>query len=237
MNFLNFFKSSPRSLFLDFSPQEAHWHVVTWNFDLKNHQDRLWTLEIQGQNSQIIEWSKSKNEEIRFFKDNKSVKNKQTKSDREELRTLMNVSIHATLKHGLDLYKDFLLEPYPGAKTTDYQTEMKALQWVQASFGTLLRALDQFQTRSDLILTAAVFSGLEPQTGLKVLRVMAFNLDIFCYFQDDMSLQLTIFDDKNLGHGGAKSPTFQQNIKVTKPQIYDEIIKLVHKIASVGEIV
>jgi hypothetical protein len=237
MKFFDFFKSSPRSLFLDFSPQEAHWHVVTWNFDLKNLQHRLWTLEIQDQHSQIIEWSKTNDEEIRFFKKDKLVKSQGTKSKREELRDLMNVSIHATLKHGLDLYKDFLLEPYPGAKSTDYQTEMRSLQWIQASFGTLIRALDQLKTRPDLILTAAVFSGLEPQTGLKVLRVMAFNLDIFCYFQDDMSLQLTIFDDKSLGHGGAKSPTFQQIIKVTKPQIYDEIIKLVHKIATAGEIV
>ncbi len=237
MIFFDFFKSSPRSLFLEYSPQDAKWHVITWNFDLKNLQERLWTLEIQGKNDQVIEWSKAKTEEIRFFRKNKLFRKKDVKSSRNEYRDLMNVSVHATLKHGLDLFKDFLLEPYPGATTTDYQNEMKALQWIQASFGTLFRALDQFKTRSDLILTAAVFSGLEPQTGRKVLRVMAFNLDIFCYFQDDMSLQVTIFDDKNLGHGGAKSPTFQQNIKVTKPQIYDEIIKLVHKIATVGEIV
>ena len=67
MIFFDFFKSSPRSLFLEYSPQDANWHVITWNFDLKNLQERLWTLEIQGKNNQVIEWSKAKTEEIRFF--------------------------------------------------------------------------------------------------------------------------------------------------------------------------
>jgi hypothetical protein len=237
MNFFELFRTSARTLFLQYVPQDASWHVISWNFDLKNTQNRIWVIEVQGTNPQIIEWEKGKTEEVRFFKKEKLIARKKTNSSRDEFKDLMNVSMHATIKHGLDLYKDFLLEPFPGATTVDYQNEMKALQWIQASFGTMSRALDQFETRKDLILTAAIFAGLEPQTGLKVLRVMAFNLDIFCYFQDDLSLQLTIFDDKDLGHGGAKSPTFQQNIKVTKPQIYDEIIKLVHKIASVGEIV
>ena len=61
-------------------------------------------------------------------------------------------------------------------------------------------------------------------------------MDIFCYFQNDMSLQIAIFDDKNQGHGSAKTASFQQIIKVTKPQIYDEKVKLVHRIAMVGEI-
>ena len=112
----------------------------------------------------------------------------------------MNICLHSTLKYGLESNHEFLLTPVSGATSADYQNEARALQWIQASFATLVKALDQFKNRPDLILTAAVFSGIEPASGLSVLRIMAFNLDIFCYFQEDLSLQIAIFDDKNLGH-------------------------------------
>jgi len=111
------------------------------------------------------------------------------------------------------------------------------LQWIQASFGTLLRALQSFQNNKELILTGACFSGKVPDTQEEVLRVMAFNLDIFYYLRPDSSLHIVIFDDKDRGHGTSKNPSFQQIIKVTKPQFYDEIIKLLYELAKVGEIV
>jgi hypothetical protein len=148
----------------------------------------------------------------------------------------MNLSIHSTLKYSMEINHEFMTTPVSGATTLDFQSEARALQWIQASFGTLTRALDNFTQRSDLILTAAVFSGIVPDSGENVLRILAFNLDIFFYMKQDLSLQIVIFDDKNMGQGGAKTPTFQQQIKVTKPQFYDEIVKLVHRIAMVGEI-
>lgn len=236
MSMFDFLGKDPRQLFLEFTPLDSSWRVVSWNFDVKNQSERLWTLEVVKKETESIEWLKSQNEELKFFKNDKLIRKRRIPSAREEFRDLMNLAIHSTLKESLETHHEFLLTPVSGATTADYQNEARALQWIQASFGTLMRALDQFENRPDLILTAAVFSGLEPQTNMNVLRIMAFNLDIFCYFQNDFTLQIAVFDDKNMGHGGAKTPSFQQIIKVTKPQIYDEIVKLVHRIAIVGEI-
>ena len=236
MSMFDFFGKDPRNLFLEFSPTHSTWRVISWNFDLKNPKDRLWILEVDKPEAKSIEWSSSDSETVRFFTKNKLTRKKTIPAGNQEFKELMNICLHSTLKYGLESNHEFLLTPVSGATSADYQNEARALQWIQASFATLVKALDQFKNRPDLILTAAVFSGIEPASGLSVLRIMAFNLDIFCYFQEDLSLQIAIFDDKNLGHGGAASATFQQNIKVTKPQIYDEIVKLVHRIAIVGEI-
>ena len=236
MSLFNFLGKDPRSLFLEFSPAASIWRVVSWNFDVKNPQERLWSLEVHRPEKESIEWRRDVDESVCFFKNEKLIRKRRISSNKKEFQELMNLCIHSTLKQSLDSNHEFLLSPVSGANAMDYQNEARALQWIQASFGTLVRALDQFKDRTDLILTAAVFSGIEPVSGVKVLRVMVFNLDVFCYFQNDLSLRMAIFDDKNLGHGGAKSPSFQQIIKVTKPQIYDEIVKLVNRVATVGEI-
>lgn len=235
--FDSFFPKDPKELFLDFTPVGATWSVVSWNFDLKDPSHRQWTLEVfKKEEQESIEWEKNSSEEVRFFKAHRLVRKRRIPQSQLELRDLMNLCIHSTLKEAVESHHEFLLTPVSGATTMDFQNEFKAKQWLDASLGTLGRALDQFDTRQDLVLTGAIFSGLEPDTQRKVLRVLIFNLDIFLYFENDFSLRVVVFDDKNTGPGSAKSPSFQQIIKVTKPQIYDEIIKLVHQIATVGEI-
>lgn len=236
MSIFDFIGKDPRKLFLEFTPKDSVWNVVSWNFDLKVPTDRLWSIEINKTQKESIEWQKSNHQEVKFFKQDKLLRQRRIPEKNHEYRDLMNLCMHSTLKHSLERNHQFLLTPVSGATSVDYQNEARALQWIQASFGTLIRALDNFKTRPDLILTAAFFEGKEPDTGQNVLRIMAFNLDIFCYFQNDLSMQVAVFNDKNLGQAGAKTPSFQQIIKVTKPQIYDEIVKLVHRIAMVGEI-
>jgi hypothetical protein len=239
MNWRNFFAPGPRELFLTLNPLQSTWRVVSWNFDLKNPSERLWSVDIVGAQEQSVQWSRhllDSRDEVSFFKAKKLVRSQAVGPKEAELRELMNLTIHSTLKYGLESNHDFLLTPVSGATTMDFQNEARALQWIQASFGTLMRALDRMKDQDDLILTAGIFCGHRPDGDENVLRILAFNLDIFCYFRADFSLQLVIFDDKNLGHGQAKTPTFQQIIKVTKPQIYDEIVKLVHRIGTVGEI-
>jgi hypothetical protein len=148
----------------------------------------------------------------------------------------MNLAIHSTIKHGLESHQDFMLLPVSGATALDMQAETRALQWIQASFGTLNRALDKLKSDGDLILSAVFFSGNVPESEEKVVRLIAFNLDIFYYLRPDNSLQIVVFDDKGEGHGQSKTPSFQQIIKVTKPQFYDEIIKLLSKISQIGEL-
>lgn len=236
MSLFDFFGKDPKDLFLNFTPLDSQWRVVSWNFDLKDPSERLWTVEVHGKTINSIEWNRLEHEEVLFFQNQKLLRKRRISPAQTDLKEFMNLSIHSTLKYSMEINHEFLLTPVSGATTLDFQNEARALQWLQASFGTLMRALESMQGRPELILTAAIFSGIEPTSGQNVLRIMAFNLDIFCYFQPDFSLQIAVFDDKNLGHGGAKTPSFQQIIKVTKPQIYDEIVKLVHRIATVGEI-
>jgi len=231
------FGKDPKELFLAFNPMGSNWRVVTWNFDLEDPSVRRWTIEVHAhEKAKIIHWERGQNEELRFFEGTSLARKRRIPLNDEELKALMNLSIHSTLKYGIETNHEFMVTPVPGATTQDIQNETKSLLWIQATFETLTRALDGMKARRDLILTAACFSGKVPESGEDVLRIIAFNLDIFFYMRTDFTLQIVVFDDKNLGHGEAKSPTFQQIIKVTKPQFYDEITKLLHKLAQVGEI-
>lgn len=237
MSFFGMFGKDPKDLFLAFNPMGSNWRVVTWNFDLPDSSLRRWTIEVHAhEKAKIIHWEKGHHEELRFFEGTSLERKRRIPENDEEFKALMNLSIHSTLKYGIETNHEFMVTPVSGATTQDIQNETRALQWIQATFMTLARALDNMKKSSDLILTAACFSGKVPESGEEVLRIIAFNLDIFFYMRTDFTLQIVVFDDKNLGHGEAKSPTFQQIIKVTKPQFYDEITKLLHKLAQVGEI-
>lgn len=230
------FGKDPKEFFLDFTPLESQWRVVTWNFDLPNPSMRRWTIEVHGKTERNIHWDQEDKPTLRFYQNNRIERKKKIATHVDEYRSLMNLAIHSTLKFGIESNHEFMLTPVPGATALDIQNETRALQWIQATFGTLSRALQNIKGRKDLILTAACFSGIVPESGEVVLRIIAFNLDIFYYMREDQTLQIVVFDDKNLGHGESKSPTFQQIIKVTKPQFYDEIIKLLHQLAQAGEI-
>lgn len=231
-----FFGKDPKELFLSFSPHNTHWRVVSWNFDLSDADHRRWTIEVHDNDTNIIQWDREEHEEIKFFTNDKLQRKNKITSHDQELKALMNLALHSTLKFSLESNHEFMVTPVAGATTLDMQNESRALQWIQASFSTLTGALDKLTKDSSLILTAAFFSGREPESGDEVLRLIAFNLDIFFYLRPDSSLQIIIFDDKAMGHGKSDTPTFQQIIKVTKPQFYDEIVRLVHRLALVGEI-
>lgn len=231
-----FGNKDPKELFLDYSPLGTHWRVVTWNFDLENPSMRKWTVEVHGAKIKIIHWEKTDQDELRFFEGKSLVRKRKMKISNDECKALMNISLHSTLKYSLEINHEFMVTPVSGATTQDMQNESRSLQWIQATFGTLVRALDSMKNKKDLILTGACFAGKTPDTDEEVIRVIAFNLDIFYYLRADYSLQIVVFDDKDMGHGESKAPTFQQIIKVTKPQFYDEITKLLHRLAQVGEI-
>jgi hypothetical protein len=237
---MSFWKSfsgpDPKELFLSFDPYGAKFSSVTWNSDLKKGGERRYMVEVHKENKITIDWYRNEKEEVNFLSDGKLIRKRRIPSERKEFLDLMNLSVHGTIIAGLEQHKDFVLTPVSGATTMDYDSENRALQWIQASFGTLSRALKKMKEDNSLILTAAFFSGEEPASGEKVLRLIAFNLDIIFYFQNDDSLRVLVFDDKNMGHGQTSNPSFQQIIKVTKPQFYDEIIKLTHEVATVGEL-
>jgi hypothetical protein len=226
----------PKELFLSFDPHGSKFSSVTWNFDLKAAGERRYMVEIHKDKKVTIDWYREKVEEVRFLTDGRITRKRRIPSDRKEFVQLMNLAVHGTVIAGLESHKDFVVTPVSGATTMDYESENRALQWIQASFGTLSRALKQMKNDQNYIVTAAFFSGEEPETGDRVLRLIAFNLDIIFYFQKDDSLRILVFDDKNMGHGQSRNPSFQQIIKVTKPQFYDEMIRLTHEVATVGEL-
>jgi hypothetical protein len=237
MNFFNIFSKNLKQLFLDFNPKNSTWRVVKWNLDTNLTLLRQYTVEVIGDKSHLIQWDFKKDPIANFFENQKLVKRQKIKKDLKIFQDLMNISVHSTIEYSLDLYKDFMFKPVVGATSLDIQNEAKAIQWIQVSFGTLVRSLEKLKNNRDLIFTGAFFSGVVPDTKENVLRVIAFNLDIFYYFRDDFSLQVVIFDDKYHEHGTIKNPSFHQIIKVTKPQFYDEIIKLLNEFAKAGEII
>lgn len=237
MSIWNIFGSpDPKELFLKFDPLGSAFSSVTWNFDLSSIGERRYMVEIEKGEKETIDWHRGDKEEVRFLHRGKIVRKRRIPEDRDEYVKLMNLCIHGTIVQGLEMHKEFVMSPVSGVTTLDYDSEARALQWIQASFGTLSRALKKIKNEEGMLLTAAFFSGLEPATNEKVLRLIAFNLDVIFYFQKDDSLRVLVFDDKNLGHGQTKNPSFQQIIKVTKPQFYDEISKLLHHLAQVGEL-
>lgn len=237
MSFWNFFGGrDPKELFLHFDPSGSKFSSVTWNFDLSSAGERRYMIESLREKKQTIDWHSSRKEELSFLSDRKIELKKTIGPRRTEYVALMNLAMHATIRSGLETHKEFVLTPVSGATTLDYESETRFLQWIQASFGTLSRALKKIHNDPGTILTGAFFSGEEPSSGERVLRLICFNLDILYYFQKDETLRILVFDDKNLGHGQVKGPSFQQIIKVTKPQFYDEIIRLIHEVATVGEL-
>jgi hypothetical protein len=237
MSFWNIFRGAdPREYFLKFDPAGSVFSSVSWNFDLMTVGQRRFMVEIQKEKKEMIDWHRSDVEEVRFALDGKILRKRRIPTERSEFVKLMNLAMHATIISGIEDHKEFVVAPVSGVTTLDYESEAKALLWIQASFTTLSGALKKIKNEEGMILTAAFFSGLEASSEDKVLRLIAFNLDILFYFQKDGSMRILVFDDKNMGHGQARNPSFQQIIKVTKPQFYDEIIRLIHEVATVGEL-
>jgi hypothetical protein len=163
MNFLSrFFGKKLKDLFLSFSPATSHWRVVSWNFDVKKENERQWTVESHTEKKELIIWNREQVETVQFFKGDSLLKREKVERD-SEFKDLMNICVHTTLKYSLEANHAFMLTPVSGATTSDYQNETKFLQWIQASFGTLTRSLDRFKADPTLILTGAVFSGIEPK--------------------------------------------------------------------------
>lgn len=238
MSFWNVFRGGPdpKELFLNFDPNGSRFSSVSWNFDLTAAGERRYMIEVNKEQKQTIDWYRTQTEEVKFLLGGKILRKRRIGPDRKEYVSLMNLALHATIQSALEAHKEFVLLPVSGVTTMDYESEARALQWIQASFGTLSRALKKIKHDESAVLTAAFFSGEEPSTGEQVLRLICFNLDVIFYFQKDETLRILVFDDKNLGHGQVKNPSFQQIIKVTKPQFYDEMIRLTHEVATVGEL-
>ena len=225
MNFFKHFFQKPQDHFKKLAVADSQWTVLTWNWDLQSESDRRATLELNGEEQVRVIWSKS---EVTFTH-NDSVKAYPHKNDKA-LIDLFNLARHLSVKESLKSHEEFMRQTSEG----DIANETRALQWIQASFTTLAGALKKVGNDPDLILTCSFFSGVSPQLSQRVLRLICFNLDINYFMLEDGSLRIVVFDDKGQGHGSQQQPSFHQIIKLTKPLFYDEMIKLLQQVTSVG---
>ena len=227
MNFLGRFFANPRDLFKELPVNQSEWTVITWNWDLQDINDRRSTIELTGEHNHQVILSR---DELLFVED-KKVRAFPSKNQKE-LKDLFNLATHLSVKNSLESCQSFMRETMDG----DLNEETRTLQWLQASFKTLEGALKRLSENPELILTAAFFSGVNPELKQQVLRVICFNLDINFFMQEDGLLRVVVFDDKNLGHGSQKTASLNQIIRLTKPLFYDEITKLMHQLTTVGEV-
>ena len=227
MNFLSRFFTDPKDLFKQLPVNHSEWTVLTWNWDLHDVSERRRTLELNNEHHYQVALNK---EELIFVQD-KKVKAFPFK-DEKEIKDRFNLACHLSVKHSLESTQSFMRKTMEG----DLNEETRTLQWLQASFKTLEGALKRVEENPDLILTAAFFSGINPELKQQVLRLICFNLDINFFMQEDGLLRIVVFDDKNLGHGSQKTANLNQIIRLTKPLFYDEITKLLNQLTTVGEV-
>lgn len=227
MIFFKQFFQKPEDFFKKLSITDSQWSVLTWNWDIKESEERKQSIELNGPKLSRVIWSNKEvvfieNKKIRAFSHHQS----------QKLKDLFNLSSHLIMKSSIESHYDFMRKTQEG----DLNSETRSLQWIQASFRTLQGALDKVSKNPEMIFTCAFFSGVNPEVGQRVLRLICFNLDINYFMLEDGSLRIVVFDDKDLGQGSAQEPVFHQIIKLTKPLFYDEIIKLLQQVTSVGEI-
>lgn len=228
MNFLKRIFKGPKDQFAHLPVQSSVWTMLSWNWDLKKSNDRNVMLELSDRNQFQVVWN---NTELVFSKDQK-ITGAFSHKRSQELKDLFNLASHMAIKASIESHYDFMRQTSEG----DLNAETRSLQWIQASFRTLQGALDQVVQNPEMVLVSAFFSGVNPEIGQRLLRLVCFNLDINYFMLEDGSLRIVVFNDKNLGHGEEKEPSFNQIIRLTKPLFYDEMIKLLQQVSSVGEI-
>jgi hypothetical protein len=217
---------------------DQSWSVISWNLNFVNESERGLLIEhfIDSLKLRVLYRFNPIDLKSVEWEENFTKKINASGLEGRELADSLNLVIHGLVASALEFNKSFVMRAVPGATTLDLQMELKALEWIKTSFKVLSMALDKIKSDTTLILTGAIFFGIEPQSQKRILRILAMNLDIFYYFEEDDSLRVVIFNDKNQGHGSSQEPAFHQIIKVTKPQFYDEIIKLINKFAVAGEL-
>jgi hypothetical protein len=227
-----------RNAFSLIEQMNSLWSCVIWNLDLDKLENRNYSLELNSSEGRhLFKCHKIEKNFFSFQASSSKINLNLVLSSLEaqELKSLFNLSLHHTLLNSIEFHKSDILLPVTGATTQHLKDEARALEWIKTSFKVLSASLEKIQTDENLILTAGLFSGIEPKTQKKLLRLIVMNLDMSFYFEEDSSLRVVIYNDKDTGHGSSGAPVFNQIIKVTKPQFYDEIIKIINKVSLVGD--
>ncbi len=226
-----------KSHLLKIHPEDFSWRVVSFSFDGGGYDLRHTKIQLQKANSEwLIQYPHQQKSTYPLVIVNNGNKTTWHPSSLEfEDQKILNLFLHETIRVSMEETLDFMRAPVSGVTSADYQSEAQALKWFEVSLSVLLRAMDKFDKDSSLVLTGCFFAGRRIENNERIIRLIIFNLDIFFYLQEDNSLRVMVFDDKDKGHGAGKTPVLQQIIKVTKPQFYDQIIHILQRITQHGE--
>lgn len=223
---------------LQIHPRDFSWRVVSFSFETNSYDLRNTKIQLQNQQKEwLLQFPHKKNSTFPLMISSDQKRKTWHPSSLEfEDQKVLNLFLHETMRVSMEEMLDFMRAPVTGVTTVDYQNEAQYLKWFEVSLNVLARALDKFEKDPSLILTGCFFAGKRPENDERLVRLIIFNLDIFFYLQSDNSLRVLIFDDKDKGHGSGQTPVFQQIIKVTKPQFYDQMILILQRITQYGEL-
>jgi hypothetical protein len=218
-------------------PSDYSWRVVSFSFDVTGYDLRHTKIQLQNEKLQwLLQFPQQKKSSFPLIIDSADKKQswKSSMVTAEE-ESVLNLFLHETMRVSMEEMLDFMRAPVSGVTSADYQNEAQFLKWFEVSLNVLHKALDKFHKDPALVLTGCFFAGKRAENGERLVRLIIFNLDIFFYLQEDNSLRVLIFDDKDKGHGSGKTPVFQQIIKVTKPQFYDQMVNILQRVTQHGE--
>lgn len=136
---------------------------------------------------------------------------------------------HLCLKESFTPLKTSSLLPVSGQTSASLQEESKGLQWIQTSFRVLEAALENCERNKDQLVVASL------KLDQANMAFQIFNLDINVAFLSEGIMRVVIFDDKNQGHGSAKSPSLEVDFATLKPAVLDELIKISSKCVRAAE--
>lgn len=222
---------------LKIHPSDFSWRVVSFSFDGHGHDLRHTKIQLQkNQDQWLFQFPQKKESTFPLILSSGKEKLSWNASsvEMEDQKTL-NLFLHETMRVSMEEMIEFMKTPVSGVTSADYQNEAQFLKWFEVSLTVLTKALDKFGKDPSLVLSGCFFAGRRPENNERLVRLIIFNLDIFFYLQEDNSLRVLIFDDKDKGHGSGKTPVFQQIIKVTKPQFYDQMVLILQRVTQYGE--
>ncbi|GEM_PF-1168202 len=233
-----FHKSSNfKAELLKVHPEDFSWRVVSFSFENSGYDHRHTKIQLQNLKGHwALQFPHLKKSRFPLLIQAADKKNSwPTDSIQLEDEKALNLFLHETIRVSMEEMLDFMRAPVTGVTSVDYQNEAQYLKWFEVSLTVLTKALERFEKDSSLVLTGCFFAGTRPENNERIVRLIIFNLDIFFYLRPDNALRILIFDDKDKGHGENQTPVFQQIIKVTKPQFYDQMILILQRITEYGE--
>lgn len=137
-----------------------------------------------------------------------------------------------------DLYIELELNKFKEAlnqgefNPKNLESEQKALEWMRVSFEVLKKAVVESLTKSELLFQCKIFMGVNPQTKLREIRIINFNLDVTAILLNDNNLRVIIYNRKPGIELKDLKPALIGDYSLKKREIFDHIIELLSLLST-----